>query len=582
MSSRTPKRISNEEPHKKLDPREVKYRARDSQRTSSYESQYEYQNDSQYQTREMYRDDREIEEDISYSDHYDDVRAYSRKKSGPSTGRKVIGKILLYLQLAASVVVFILLLRFQILSAKKLLVIGGALLVIWLIIFISQRKKFNKIQAAGMVISILLSIVLVVGSLYLVRTNQMLKQVTSGKSYDISLYDVVVRTEDAAQAIEDTGGYRFAIQPNFRQADLQSVISQLEEELGGEIQIVEVDSVIGEAEALMAGDVEAAIYNDVFNATILEQYEDYESYARVLKTYTVRTEAETVQAVDVDVSSDAFLILISGNDSEGEVSLTGRSDVDIVAGINTTSKEVLLITIPRDYYVEFPGITAAGSRDKLTHAGIYGMEALISTVENLIGYKINYYVRLNFSSMMNIVDAMGGVTIYNEQDFISHGGIHFPEGMLDLNGDYALHYVRERYAFEDGDFARGRNQIKVIQAMMDKLVSVNTLANYNNLMTAISESLATNIPTEDLMKIVNIQLNENPQWHVVSYQMLGAIMFQPCQSANGAFLSVDMPYKEAVDNVSVLLGQLYGGEVLSEDLQLSDNGLLTYITQPVG
>ena len=406
------------------------------------------------------------------------------------------------------------------------------------------------------------------------------KSVSSGKQYDINLYDVVVRAQDSAQTVTDLKGYTFAVQPVFRQEELASVIRQLEEELGEEVETVVLTSALSQAQALLEGEVDAVVYNDVFNSSIAEQLEGYEEQIRILDTYTVKTEAETVRAVDVDIKDTAVLVYISGTDSEGTISMTGRSDVNIVAGINTASKQIVLISIPRDYYVEFPGITAAGSRDKLTHAGIYGMDELIATVGGLLGHDINYYVRVNFSSMMDIVDAIGGVTVYNEQAFISHGGYYFPAGMVDMNGEYALHYVRERFAFEDGDFARGRNQIKVIRAMMDKLVSVNTLANYNSLMTAITNSVATNIPEEDLKTVVNIQLNQNPQWHVVSYQLLGSVMFQPCQSTGGTFLSVDMPYLESVENAQILLEQLFAGETLSEDLQLADNGQLTFITNP--
>ncbi|MCF0229657.1 MAG: LCP family protein, partial [Parasporobacterium sp.] len=280
-------------------------------------------------------------------------------------------------------------------------------------------------------------------------------------------------------------------------------------------------------------------------------------------------------------ADEAFLVFISGNDSEGEISLTGRSDVDIVAGVNPASHQVLLLTIPRDYYVEIPGITGEGSRDKLTHSGIYGMDALLATVENLLGTEINYYVRLNFSSMINIVDAMGGVVVDVEKDFISHGGIDFKKGPQLMDGDKTLHYVRERYAFEDGDFARGRHQVQVIQAMLNKLMSVNTLANYNNLADAIVSFAATNIPQSVITSVIRDQLDKNPQWHIVTYQLLGDIMMQPCQSANGQYLSVDMPYKESVENAKILLKQLLNGEVLSEDLQLVDNGQLTYVVAPV-
>ena len=567
MSSRQPKRITNEIPHQKLDPREVKNRAANSNHRASASRDY--------------YDDFDIEELVTYTDYYDDIKNYRKKKtSGASTGRRVIGKILLYIQLAASILAFILLIRFNILNVKTILIIGGVLLALWVIVFITQRRRFNKGQAVGMILSILFSIALVIISLYLVKTNSMLKTVTSGRSYNTNLYDVVVRADDSAMGISDTGGYTFAVQPTFREDELNSVIGQLEVDLGGQITTVALPSSLSQAEALLDGEVDAVIYNDVFNSTILEQYEDYEDRVRIIKTYTVKTEAVKVEAVDVDVSTSAFLVFISGNDSEGEISMTGRSDVNIVAGINLATNEILLISIPRDYYVEFPGVTAAGARDKLTHAGIYGMDELVSTVQELLGHEINYYVRINFSSMMDIVNAIGGIDVYNEQYFTSHGGFIYPEGWLYMDGLYALHYVRERFAFEDGDFTRGRNQIKVMQAMMDKLISVNTLTNYNALMDAISKTVATNIPQEDLMSIVNIQLNKNPEWHVVTYQLLGSVMFQPCQTASGSYLSVDMPYKESVDNAKILLDQLFNGEVISEELQLEDNGQLTYITDP--
>lgn len=598
MSTRQPKRITKEEPHKKLDPREVKSRstARPSgsyRDNDPYYDEYEFHEnvkggrepagrETRYQraTRNIY-DDFTIEDEISYTDDYDDVRQYS-KRHEPSKARRVIGKIILYLQLVATVVVFILLLRFHVLKDTTMIIIGILLGLAWLISFIFQRKHFNKGQAISMVVSILLCIALAGVSLLLIRTNTMLQSVTSGRTYDISRYDVAVRADNPAQKVSDTKGYVYAIQPTFKQEELASVISQVQQDVGSDIETVQMGSAFGQAEALLNGEVDALIYNDAFTSTILEQIEDYETQVRILDTYMVKTEAEEIKTAEVVEDSNTIFVYISGTDSEGEISMTGRSDVNIVAGINTGTKQVLLITVPRDYYVEFPGITAPGTRDKLTHAGIYGMDELILTVQNLLGYDMNYYVRVNFSSLENIVDAMGGIMVYNEKNFVSHGGLIYPEGQLYMNGLYALHYVRERFAFEDGDFARGRNQVKVINAMLDKLASVNTLANYNAVADAVSRSVSTNIPADTITDLINIQLNENPEWHVVSYQMLGKIMFQPCQSANGAYLSVDMPYQEAIDNAQILLRELLDGKVLSEDLQLTENDQLTYVMQPVG
>ena len=598
MSIRQPKRITKEEPHKKLDPREVKSRstARPSgsyRDNDPYYDEYEFHEsvkstrepsvrETRYQraTRNVY-DDFTIEDEVSYTDDYDDVRRYG-KRNGISKARRVVGKVILYLQLVASIVAFILILRFHVLKDTTVIIIGILLVLAWLINFIFQRKHFNKGQAVSMVISIILCIVLVGVSLLLIRTNTMLQTVTSGRTYDISRYDVAVRADNPAQKVSDTSGYVYGIQPTFKQEELASVISQVQQDVGGEIETVQMGSSLGQAQALLNGEVDALIYNDAFTSTILEQIEDYENQVRILDTYMVKTETEEIKTAEVVENSNTILVYISGTDSEGEVSMTGRSDVNIVAGINTGTKEILLITIPRDYYVEFPGITAPGTRDKLTHAGIYGMDELILTVQHMLEYDMNYYVRVNFSSLENIIDAMGGIAVYNEKDFVSHAGLIYPEGMLYMNGLYALHYVRERFAFEDGDFARGRNQVKVMQAMLDKLASVNTLANYSAVADAISKSVSTNIPTDTITELINIQLSENPAWHVVSYQMLGKIMFQPCQSANGAYLSVDMPYQEAIENAQILLKQLLDGEVLSEDLQLTEDDQLTFVTQPVG
>ena len=517
------------------------------------------------------------DEFVTYDDYYDDVRNYY-KEHEPSKARRIIGKIILYLQAAVSIVFIVLLFRMNFLPDKVTILLVIILVILWWIIFISQRRMMKKLQALGMILSILASIILAFGAFYLAKTDSVIQTVTT-RSYDIRTYDVAVRADDAAQALADTRNYTFAVQSNFRPQDLESIVNDVQESIGGEIKTVEMSSSAQQVESLMSGEVNAIIYNDAFTSTILEQFESFETDTRILQSFTVKT-VSNVQPVDVDVEDNSFLVFISGNDSEGEVSLTGRSDTNIVVGLNPDSKQILLLTIPRDYYVEFPGITAQGARDKLTHAGIYGMDELLAAAGNLLGRNINYYLRLNFSSMMEIVDAIGGVNVYNEFEFVSHGGYLFPAGNIDLDGEHALHYVRERLAFEDGDFARGRNQIKVINAMMDKLMSVNTITNYTAIADAVSRFAATNIPSNDITDLIKVQLSENPQWHVVSYQLMGEVMMQPCQSANGAFLSVDMPYRESVDHAKKLLDQLFNGEVLSEE-EVPSAEKMTYVTDPV-
>lgn len=529
--------------------------------------------------RNRYYNNREIDEEIEYDDFYDDVERYTGKSRGASKGRIVVGKIICILQLVVSFFFLYILAKLNILPSRIFVLISIIILLLWLIIFLTQRKGRNVSQAAGMIVAMFVSVIMAVGLVYLTKTAQVINDITTGVTYDISNYNIAVRNDDPAQTIADTRNYTFAVQKPIQGGSIDTVLSRFEQDLGTGISTVTIDSVIEEANMLIKGEVDAIIYDDAFTSTIIEQLPEFESKIKVLDRVSAKTEVK-VDSVDVDINNHTFLVFISGNDSDGAVSMTGRSDVNIVAGINAATKEVLLITIPRDYYVEFPGITAGNSRDKLTHAGIYGMNTLIDTVENLIGRDINYYVRVNFSSMIEIIDAMGGINVEIEKDFISHGGIEFKKGWQVLDGDKALHYVRERYAFEDGDFARGRHQIQVIQAMLNKLMSVNTLTNYNALANAVTRFAATNIPAQDITDLIKLQLEEMPQWHIVTYQYLGDVMMQPCQSASGSLLSVDMPYKESIENGNYLLNQLFNGEVVSEELQLVDNGQLTYVADP--
>ncbi len=292
----------------------------------------------------------------------------------------------------------------------------------------------------------------------------------------------------------------------------------------------------------------------------------------------VDNNVKKTESKDVDVAIDPFIVYVSGNDEYGDLEFDGMTDVNILICVNPQSNQVLMISTPRDFYVEFPGYTE-GERDKLSHSGYYGMEAQIKTLETLYECDINYYVWLNFTSFIEIVDAVGGITIENEQEFTSNDGFYFPAGTLELDGLHSLHYVRERNSFAGGDFARGKHQEEFIGLMIDKILKSNSLATYNNLLSAVEKNCSTNMPQNRIMELIKKQISDNPKWEITMAQAEGAIMAQACYTYKPQVLSVVMPYKQSVEYVRQMLRDFYAGKKVTA-LQMQPDDDYSYLTVP--
>ena len=267
---------------------------------------------------------------------------------------------------------------------------------------------------------------------------------------------------------------------------------------------------------------------------------------------------------DVDVSEEPFTIYVSGNDSYGEVTLEeGRSDVNILLTVNPNTRQILMTTTPRDYYVELP--FGEGCWDKLTHAGNYGIDCSMQTLERLYDVEIDYYLRVNFSGFESIVDALGGVEVYSDYAFTSlHSGYYFDVGYNSVDGAEALAFVRERYAFEEGDVQRGKNQMAMIRAIMDKATSPAVIPGYLSLMDSVSDSFITNMPKGSISDLVKMQLNEGGSWNIVSSSVNGYVSEAYTYSDSSQLLSVMMQDEASVQHASELIEKCENGEVLSD------------------
>ena len=217
---------------------------------------------------------------------------------------------------------------------------------------------------------------------------------------------------------------------------------------------------------------------------------------------------------------DSFSIYISGIDRYGDIGGISRTDVNLVMNVNTKTHEILTTTIPRDSYVRIAG-GGQNEYDKLTHSGIYGIQSSVETIENLFNIDINYYAKVNFTSLIEIVDVLNGVDVENDYAFTTNGGKSFSEGTIHLNGEDALTFSRERYNLPDGDFARGRNHVKVLEAIIRKAISPQILLNYTSLLDVVSTAVETNMPENKIMELINQQLASNPNWEFDSVQVKG-------------------------------------------------------------
>jgi len=299
--------------------------------------------------------------------------------------------------------------------------------------------------------------------------------------------------------------------------NIQQLMNDLKATQNKELTVEESSSYLAAYKSLLAGDTKAIILNSVFENIIESEYPDYASKIKKIYTKALTKTVETPK----DVKGDSFNVYISGIDTYGPISSVSRSDVNIIMTVNRKTKKILLTTTPRDSYVP---IADGGNnqKDKLTHAGIYGVDASIHTLENLYDIDLNYYARLNFTSFLKLIDLLGGVDVYNDQEFTAHtNGKFYPVGNVHLDSEQALGFVRERYSLADGDRDRGRNQQKVIVAILQKLTSTEALKNYDSIIKGLQDSLQTNMPLETMMNLVNAQLESGGTYKINSQDLKG-------------------------------------------------------------
>ncbi|HEL2473014.1 TPA: LCP family protein [Streptococcus suis] len=373
------------------------------------------------------------------------------------------------------------------------------------------RKKARIFTAFLLIFSLVITSVGIYGMQEVVKFSTRLNSNSTLSEYEMSI--LVPANSD----ITDVRQLTSILAPaEYDQDNITALLDDISKMESTQLATSPATSYLTAYQSMINGESQAMVFNGVFT-NILEN-EDSDFSSKVRKIYSFKV-TQTVDTATKQVSGDSFNIYISGIDTYGPISSVSRSDVNIIMTVNRATHKILLTTTPRDSYV---AIADGGQNqyDKLTHAGIYSVNASVHTLENLYGIDISNYIRLNFTSFLQLIDLVGGIDVENTQEFTS-GGYNFPVGTVHLDAEQALIFVRERYSLANGDNDRGKNQEKVIAALIKKLSSPDNLANYQAILTGLEGSIQTDLSLETIVGLVNTQLESGTQFTVESQALVG-------------------------------------------------------------
>ena len=436
------------------------------------------------------------------------------KESKMSKFQQSINIILLFVYMVLACFLLFLIFRYHILAISYVNVIMAIVMILLALIalFLILKRKAKIFTMILLLVSVFVSSISLIGVHQFVSLANQLNATSNYSSYSIS---VVVLADSEIGNVSELSS---VTAPTKTDADnIKKLLDDIKTSQSKDLTVEESSSYLAAYKSLLAGETKAIVLNSVFENLIEQEYPDH---AKKIKKIYTKELTKTVEAPKLS-QNKAFNIYISGIDTYGPISSVSRSDVNIIMTVNQETKKILLTTTPRDAYVP---IADGGNNqnDKLTHAGIYGVDASIHTLENLYGIELNYYARLNFTSFLKLIDLLDGVDVYNDQEFTSlHGNYHFPVGNVHLNSEQALGFVRERYSLTNGDGDRGRNQQKVISAIIQKLTSAEALKNFDSIMQGLQDSVQTNMPPETMVSLVNAQLASGGKYSVITRDLKG-------------------------------------------------------------
>lgn len=469
-----------------------------------------------------------------------------------------IGIIAASVTFIGSIVLIVSILRAALLSGLLVFIASliFALFVATILALAWDRRHLPRTIIA-IVMAVITLFVQCMGVYYVSVGRSTLEKITT-PAIDYNEIGVYVRKDDAAKTLSDVSKYKFGILDVQDRKSTDYAIEEISKKLSKDITYDEFSGIEDLMDALLK---DKSVDCIVINKGMLELLEETENHSqdakKVKEIYSVRIENKNTADSTPSTDDEIFTVFISGIDSRGGLSRRSRSDVNILATVNAKTGQILLVSTPRDYYV--PLSISNGVPDKLTHAGIYGIDVSCDTIEMIYDIEIDYYFRVNFSGFEKIINALGGIKVNSEVAF-NDGKHTFKKGENYLNGEEALAFARNRYSVKGGDRQRGKNQMAVIKGVIDKAISPAILLNYKDTLDGMAGSFETNMPYDTLAKLIRNQINVGTKWNVVSYSVNGKGASRKVYSLSGKAY-VMIPDETTIEHAKELIKQVKDGGV---------------------
>ncbi len=422
------------------------------------------------------------------------------------------------------------------------------ILFLILISFKLLRKKTTAVSKIIFgILGIVLSIIYITGLKYIGNTIDFLQNMTKGNK-EVKEYSVMVLNDSKYQKIEDLDKKVIT----FLEEENQELVKQvLENKTHIKFDATSYNNLLEGIKKLEEKGVDALVLEKSYIDILPEINSSFLEEAKIIYTFDVHLKRKKTTTVVNNILTEPFILYISGSDSRSTVSAVARSDVNIICVVNPSTKKILLVSIPRDYYVQLHNTT--GCKDKLTHAGVYGINMSIETIEDLLNIDINYYAKVSFATVVNAVDVIDGIDLYSDTSFTAHTNkkCNFHEGVNTVGGDCALAFSRERYAYTSGDRHRGENQQAVITAIIEKLSNPVYLTRYNDILKAIDGSFETSMTYDEITSLIKSQLTNISHWEVESISLDGVGSMMPTYSMGSRNLYVMIPNEDTVKDAEI-------------------------------
>ena len=461
-------------------------------------------------------------------------------------------KLIAFAYVVITIIFYIAILKLNLLPGWVITIFTIAEIVFTLamVIGLVKRHKTYKLTIISLIIILFVSGIYIYVTNYALATISFLGDVFQ-ETKETDEYYLIVRKDSAYAKVEDIKDKNVHF---FQVAD--DVKSEVTKKV--RVTLVNQDNLLDLGNKLLDKNVDVILTSATQYSMLGDEIKNFKESTKIL--YTIKHEIQTnTKAEDANskysVKSGRFNVYISGIDTSGNISNVSRSDANILMTINTNTHEVLLTSIPRDYYVT---LHSYGAKDKLTHSGIYGINETVKTAEDLLDTDINYYVRVNFTTVIKLVDKLGGIDVYSDYDF-SRSGYNFKKGYNHINGDAALVFSRERYSFAGGDNQRVKNQQHVIEAIMKKVLNSTTLlTKYTDILDSLKGSFQTNIAQDDISKLVKDQINNMSSWTIKSNSLTGTGASSSTYSMGSTKLYVMVPNSTSVTSAKEKIDEVLG------------------------